>query len=154
MIANSKIKKQWTASTQSEVAVFFKRSPDTIALWRKKGMPGVSGKYDLQMILWWAIERGLLIDHALADDDSTGGDSPALERYRAARAQLAEFELERQKRTLVPRDAIRNGLSRFAHHLRQLAERMGKRHGPEAAITVNEAIDECGRVIDDEFGSN
>lgn len=141
----------WAAKNLAQVAEFFDRSPQCIHQWRSRGMPGRPGSYDLREVLRWALMRGLLVDRGAADDLGAG-DSPALERYRAARAQLAELELERQKKSLVPRDAIRNGLSRFAHQLRQLAERMGKRHGPEAAITVNEAIDECGRAIDDEFG--
>lgn len=144
-------KTKWTAKNLAQVAEFFERSQQCINQWRSRGMPGRPGAYDLQEVLHWAISHGLLVER-VGGEDLGDGDSPALERYRAARAQLAELELERQKKTLVPRDAMRNGLSRFAHHLRQLAERMGKRHGPEAAITVNEAIDECGRVIDDEFG--
>jgi 3-hydroxyisobutyrate dehydrogenase len=34
---------------------------------------------------------------------------------------------------------------------RQLGERLGKRYGPEVIGSVNDALDDCQRVINDEF---
>lgn len=81
-----------------------------------------------------------------------GGDSPNLERCRLAKAQLLELELQQKKGVLLPREKVRSGLGRFAAIIRQLGERLGKRHGPEVFGSVNDALDDCQRVIDDEFG--
>lgn len=160
MIAQAKKRVRWTAANQADVGEFFGVSLDTVASWRKKGMPGTSGRYDLAAILVWLRSDGPW--RSRGGSDLTGGpldelivaagDSPNLERYRLARAQLAELELERQKGSLLPREKVRSGLGRFAAILRQLGERLGKRHGPDVFGSVNDALDDCQRVIDDEFG--
>lgn len=85
---------------------------------------------------------------------AAGGDSPNLERYRLARAQLAELELERQRRSVFPRDMARSILGRVASLWRRYGERLGKRYGPDEVISFNETFEESQRVIDDEFSGN
>lgn len=162
MIAQSKKRKRWLAVNQSELAELFDVSIDTIAAWRKKGMPGTTGRYDVRQILTWLRSDGPWRPRAsesvagpgLDDLFVAGGDSPNLERYRLARAQLAELELEQKKRALFPRDAARSVLGRVASLWRRYGERIGKRHGPEEVVSFNETFDECRRVIEDEFGGN
>ena len=159
MIANAKKKSRWTAANQAEVGEFFGVSMDTIAAWRKKGMPGVSGRYDLREILVWVRSEGPWRQRGGVDigtgplDDLIveAGDSPNLERCRLAKAQLLELELETKRSSLLPREKVRSGLGRFAAILRQLGERLGKRYGPEVIGSVNDALDDCQRVINDEF---
>lgn len=160
MIAQGKKRARHIVANQAEVGEFFRVSLDTVASWRKKGMPGASGRYDLAEILVWLRSDGPwrprgggdLTGGPLDELIVAAGDSPNLERYRLAKAQLAELELERQKGSLLPREKVRSGLGRFAAILRQLGERLGKRHGPEVFGSVNDALDDCQRVIDDEFG--
>lgn len=159
MIAHSKKPKRWLAVNQSEVAGFFRVSLDTVATWRKKGMPGSPGRYDLAEVLaWWQSEGPGR--HRIGHDAGNGslddlivaaGDSPNLERYRLAKAQLAELELEQKRRSLIPRDAARSVLGRIASLWRRYGERLGKRHGPEAVLSFNETFEEAKRVIDDEL---
>jgi hypothetical protein len=54
----------------------------------------------------------------------------------------------------VPRDRIREALGRIAAIWRQFGERFGRRHGPEATASVNDMMDDCQRLIDNEFGNN
>ncbi len=53
-----KLRKQFTVSTQAEVAAFFELSLDTIRNWASKGMPGKRGKYNLIQIMRWALSVG------------------------------------------------------------------------------------------------
>lgn len=120
-------------------------------------MPGVSGRYDLSEILRWLLSDGPLrtrgdIESGPIDELVCGsGDSPNLERYRLARAQLAELELEQKRRAVFPRDMARSVLGRVASLWRRYGERLGKRHGPEEVVSFNETFTEAQRVIDDEF---
>lgn len=154
MIARAK-KPSWTASKQADLATLFGVSVDTIGLWRKKGMPGKPGQYDIAQIIAWLRSDGPWKERRAAtdDDDLTGpSDSPGLERYRLAKAKLAELELAKQKRSVMSRDMARETLGRIASLFRRYGERLSKRHGPEEAVLFNEALGEAHRVIVQEFG--
>lgn len=161
MIAQSS-RKRWQAQNQTEVAEFFGVSVDTVHLWRKKGMPGSSGRYDLHDVLAWLRSDGPWRPKIIEPSQSAGlddlivasGDSPNLERYRLAKAQLAELELEGKRRAVVPRDMARAALGRVASLWRRYGERLGKRHGPEELASFNETLGEAQQVIDDEFGGD
>lgn len=161
MIAQGKKAKRWVAANQAELAEFFRCSIDTIASWRKKGMPGTPGRYDLSEVLAWWRSAGPgrhgggsdFGDAAIDELIVAAGDSPNLERYRLARAQLAELELEQKRRAVLPRDLARSVLGRVASLWRRYGERLGKRHGPEEVLSFNETFAEAQRVIDDEFGN-
>jgi hypothetical protein len=123
-------------------------------------MPGKPGRYDLAEILAWLRSDGPWRarggDLLTGSDDpllAVGGDSPNLERYRLARAQLAELELETKRGSVFPRDVARSVLGRIASLWRRYGERLGKRHGPEEVVSFNETFQEAQRVIDDEFGN-
>src|SRR5690606_24765779 len=70
---------------------------------------GHKGPWKLSDVFRWRIDRAER--RRLPEDDAllAGGDSPALERYRLARAQMAEIELERQRGSLVEREGMRRG---------------------------------------------
>lgn len=82
-------------------------------------------------------------DELLLED----GDSPALERYRLAKAKLAELDLETRKGQLIERDKARDIFSRWAVLVRRMGERLAKRFGPDAAATVNETLDSCRAAV-------
>lgn len=69
-------------------------------------------------------------------------DSPELERYRAARADLAEMERDRQRLHLIPREVLDPALAMFVGVLRRAGEALVRRFGNEAAAILNEALDE------------
>lgn len=156
MIAKAK-EKRWLADNQNEVAKFFRVQINTVQQWRAKGMPGRPGRYDLAEIDDWLYTRGPRRPKAAAiDDDDLAGpaDSPGLERYRLAKAKLAELELAKQQRSVMSRDMARETLGRIASLLRRYGERLSKRHGPEEAVLFNETIGEARRVIEQEFGAD
>jgi hypothetical protein len=82
---------------------------------------------------------------ARADPLLIGATSPALERYRLARASLAELELERARGNLVPRAEIDTALARFAGKLRQAGETLTRDFAEGAAAVLNEAASEAVR---------
>jgi hypothetical protein len=87
------------------------------------------------------------------DDEMMLGDpdSPALERFREAKANLAELDLQKRKGELVPRDEIREGLGRFAARIRGAGDLLERQFGPEAAEILREALDDCTLELDRSF---
>src|SRR5689334_4674268 len=68
------------------------------------------GTYDaVALVAWW---RDQAVVGAGGDPELlASGDSPALEKYRAAKAALAELDLLERKRTLIPTDQANQLLS-------------------------------------------
>lgn len=71
-----------------------------------------------------------------------GGDSPALERFRNARANLAELEFEVKKENFVDREHLRESFALVASVLRRAGEQLQKQFGPEAQEILDEALDD------------
>jgi phage terminase Nu1 subunit (DNA packaging protein) len=146
----------WCAKRQADVARFFGVSVDTVKNWAKQGMPGKSPAYPLDDIAQWLRRDGPWQPHARhrgVDDEleDEAEVSEGLERYRLAKAALAELELAERQHQLVSVERIREGLLRWSVILKRAGERLRKRFGTDAHRVVTEALAECGRVIDDEF---
>ena len=114
-------------------------------------MPGRKGRYDLVEIVAWLRNEGpwrsrpsapTADDPLLAD-----GDSPALERYRLAKAKHAELDLEHRKNELLDKEKCRQLFTRWAHVMRRMGDRLTKRYGVDANHMVIEAIDECHSIV-------
>ena len=140
------------------MAEFFGCTVNAVQQWRAKGMPGKPGRYDLSAVAIWLRQEGPWREKRPAadiEDDLAGpADSPGLERYRLAKARLAELELAKQQRSVMSRDLARETLGRIASLFRRYGERLSKRHGPEEAVLFNETIGEARRVIEQEFGAD
>lgn len=79
-------------------------------------------------------------------------DSPALERYRQARAEAAELELAQRRRELLPVEQVQQILGAAAALIRQAGEVLQRRHGPAAADILTKAIDKWLSEMRAEFG--
>lgn len=79
------------------------------------------------------------------DPDLCGDDSPSLERYRAAKAALAEYDLEQKKGSLVALQFAAELVMRAASQLKRAGEVLGRRFGEEARGVLNDALGECER---------
>jgi phage terminase Nu1 subunit (DNA packaging protein) len=140
----------WTADTQSEVAEFFNVSVDTVKNWAKQKMPGKPRAYRLDHIaIWLRTEGPGSKANKIQSDDPllADGDSPALERYRLAKAKHAELDLEQRKGELIDKEKCRDVLARWGSTIRKMGDRVSKRFGIEANQMVSEAIDECESII-------
>jgi len=82
-------RKPWVVETLDEVAEFFGRQRDTIKDWRKKGMPGKAGEWDLQAIVPWQQENVGSSGRGDTDDKSR-----AEAERRKAWAEAAKRELD------------------------------------------------------------
>jgi hypothetical protein len=115
-------------------------------------MPGKPPKYCLREIVHWLRSTGPWKPRggqALPDDLLLADvDSPALERLRAAKAALAELELQREQRILITVEQSKEIGLRWATLIKRLGERLGKRYGRDATAAVHDTLEECRRVLE------
>lgn len=89
--------------------------------------------------------------HKLARDDDdlmSGPASPALERYREERAALARLVRLEREGELLPRELVRQSLSKTASIIRLAGETLAKQFGESAAEVLYEAIGDAEAEID------
>lgn len=102
--------------------------------------------YDAKaLVAWWT---GRAAGSADPDPLLAGGMSPALERYRLARASREELELDARRRVLLPREGVHHGLAAIARIIRGCGERLQRQCGREALEILNESLDDAQREID------
>lgn len=91
-------------------------------------------------------------------NETGAADSPGLERYRMAKADLAEMERDRQRRRIVRIDQIELTLMQLATVLRDAGERIARQYGNDAADILNEAVDDwrvgVRKLIDGDSGTD
>ncbi|MCP4589576.1 MAG: hypothetical protein GY842_02410 [bacterium] len=100
-----------------------------------------------------ALERwaALRYPEPSADDDAamaTGGTSPELERWRRARAALAELELAQRRGQVLPRDQVRELHSRMAGVIRGACDRIQREYGDGAFDVLDEAWTSAAAMLD------
>ena len=113
------------ANSQQEVANEFGVSRQTVAEWiKKRGMPRHGKRYDLVAIGVWLYRFVVWPAERNEDEDDpllSGVDSPGLERYRNARADIAEMDAALKRREAVPMDHFVRRMT----SLLQLAKNVG-----------------------------
>lgn len=80
----------------------------------------------------WARPVGRPAAVDLDGDGMTGGDSPALEEWRRARARLAELDLRERVGTLIRRESAMGMMLRIAQRLKSANEKILKKHGADS----------------------
>ena len=118
----------------------------TVHEWLRQHCPGKPGTYDLDAIAAWRDARS----RAAKEEDGAlaGPASPGLERYRLARAAIAELELEQLRGRLVPRDEVHAVMDQVAGVLRNAGEVLQRHYGDEARQVLEEAIDNARRLLE------
>ena len=81
-----------------------------------------------------------------------GGNSPGLERYREAKADMAEMERDERNHSLISRDELREGWTLIAGVLRRAGESLGRQHGEDAQAIMDDALDDALQLIEDRQG--
>lgn len=147
--------------TQAELGRLLGVSRKTIYEWSGKGeFPKAEGdKYSAFDVLVWylvthskqLVEKGAG-DLASGDPLLAGENTPNLERYRGARADLAEMEVKRQEGNLVDRSAMRELLGRAAGLIRGAAKSLQRAFGEEARRILDDSLDEVDREFSKVFG--
>ena len=92
------------------------------------------------------------LEEAVSEPGMTG-DSPALERFREARARLAELDYDQRCGSLVETEAILSGLLHAMSIIRDCGDRLQRECGPKALEILNEAIDSAEREVKDSLDS-
>lgn len=89
--------------------------------WVECGCPRHSDKtFSLPAVVAWRVSHA---QAQAAVDDMTGADS-ASERYRLAKARLAELELGERRRALLPRALVHEWMGKLGEMLRGFGERL------------------------------
>lgn len=109
---------------------------------------GGPGKWSLQ-----AFARLAIHIHRTKSEErdpllASGDDSPELERYRAARASLAELELSRKRGDVVDAAATSSMLGGVAEVIRNCGEQLGREFGESAREILESALSNYQREID------
>lgn len=107
------------------------------------------GTYSAQAVSTWRADRAA----ATAGADLPTGDSPNLERYRAAKADLAEMEAAERRGQLIPSDRNRAFMGRVAAILRQAGDVI-RTFSPEAHQVLDEALADAENEIEVFFGDS
>lgn len=84
----------------------------------------------------------------------SGSDSPALERFRLARAEQVELDLARQRGQLLPREEVHAWMARLGGTLRATCETLQRQFGRQAAAMIQEALDDYEREVRERFDSD
>ncbi len=140
---------KWIGRSADETGVFFGVSRRTVMDWCGKGMPHGKGYYPLDKIAKWLRQSKWQLQAPSGEDDLLGGDSsPNLEKYRAARARLAELDLLERERSLLRVDVMRDALSRMSSIIRDAGDILQRQFGTEASKILIEALDDAKTEID------
>lgn len=152
------------ASTQGDLARIFGVSRVTIMDWVQRGAPKKTARgWDVEAFRVWrqanmrpAKWTGKTPEESVSNEDAlaSGPDSPALDRYRLARAKFFEYELGKQERQLIDREEMHALLVQIAAALRSACETLQRVYGVEARRILEEALDETDRKLKDSLGSN
>jgi len=124
----------------------------TISRWIDAGLPckkDENGK--APTFLWRDVLVFLYKRKPLEEGALDGSDSPALERYRTAKAEEAERKNAVEMGLLLPVEEARRQVRAIAHRLRGALEALVKTF-PEAAGSLREAFEAAVRELEAEFG--
>jgi hypothetical protein len=88
-----------------------------------------------------------------SDEDPllSAGDSVGLERYRMAKAQLAEMDLAEREKSLLSADMAHDGMVIYSQSFRKACETLQRKFGSEAFSILEEAVKEAEAQINDMF---
>ena len=108
------------------------------------------GTYDGRELVLWHLEQLQPVD---GDPMLSGNDSPALERFRNARADREELELAVRREQLLDRDDFFTWFdAEVVGHLRKGLEKLQRKHGSEAVDLVASAMEKAQDAVRQRFG--
>lgn len=139
-----------------DVADFFEVALQTVKGWRRKDPPmpdrGEHG-WPLREIIAWLYTVGPRRPEQntkFTEEDFeliAGGESPALERYRLARAKLAELDLAEKRKEVIAADDVRQMFAIVGGTIRRAGQQLTRRYGPKAFEMLSQALDQADEQI-------
>lgn len=114
----------WLVKTLDQVAAFFDRERETLKDWRRKGMPGTTGAYDLKEILAW---KDANIGASGRPEETDQSRAEADRRRAWADARRAEVELSKALDQVIEVDDAVREYQRAASTARALFEQFPDR---------------------------
>ena len=97
-------------------------------------------------------EHGRKILQTTGEDPMSGPTTPALERWRMHKADLAELDVEERRGILLRSDVVNEKLQVLASILRQAGEALQKEFGPKAQAVLDEAFDDFEHQLTEWLG--
>lgn len=148
-------KTRWTVPTLSQASEVLCVSAKTIGEYIARGCPGRKGAYPLPAMIVWAREniwkpRPLPIP--IDDPMLASGDSPALERYRMARAGQEEIKLQTMQGDFLPLTEIHAAFAVWADSMRRMQQQLQTECGARAGEIHEEAVLEMDAAFTLRFG--
>ncbi len=83
----------------------------------------------------------------------SSGSSPALEKYREAKAKLAELDLQYREGKTIDRSEAHEVITEAARLIRGAGEDLQRRFGADAQDILDQAINEVDRLVEERFGN-
>ena len=141
----------WIVRTLADVARFFSKSPATIKTeWRRRGMPGKSGGWDLREIFEW---REGHREHTGAKNE---GESrfEAERRKAVADADMAERKAAQQAGELIEVTPIIRLFTRHVNEAKAIMDQLADRvlsllPAKTTPKTRRRVREECRKILDD-----
>ena len=126
----------------------------TLAYWVEQGLPQDEGNgIDIIQFAAWCLKRKTRKELAAEDPNLVGPNSPALERYRLARAKNEELALAHNKEQLVKVAEIKREFQLWAAKLKTGLDAVATRHGPEVSKDIRLAVDEVYSEMERKYGA-
>jgi len=121
------------------------------------GIPIGKAKIDLGAVIRWMhdfLAKHKNVIRAAAGDDPlmVGSDSPGLERYRQARAEIAEFDAAERRGIMLRKADVLEAMGLAGDVLRQAGARLQKKFGPDALRIMHQGLDDFERLVKERFG--
>jgi phage terminase Nu1 subunit (DNA packaging protein) len=108
------------------------------------------GSYSARRVVAWFVTRETSEEEEL----TSGPDSPGLERYRLAKARVAELDAAEREGALVSRAVAREILGRWAARIRKAGVMLQRNHGNAAQQLLDSALGDCARILAGLTGEN
>lgn len=142
-------------SNVSDLANFAGVSRNTIYQWQR--LPGFPKAGDGSVCKWelceWVIRRSMTSDPTGEHNEmEPGASSPALERFRAARADMEEIKLQKERKELVSRENMHLFVIRVASLFRGWLDRLQRQHGEDVYQTGVDLLGDIEAETAREFG--
>jgi phage terminase Nu1 subunit (DNA packaging protein) len=139
--------RDFSAVTAAEVAGLFGITVQALDAWRRTGCPcsKEDGRrsFDLGAVIRWRRERDQAMAPPAGLDPALIGDSsgsPALERYRLAKAKSAELDLQLRKGQVIEVVAANRKFQTIARRLREAFETLERKFGREVGEELRLAL--------------